>query len=531
MNENLIKQVMLHCYVKKIVLTAGLVVCFFCLSGFTQQEGGDKANKRKQMHKAENYFDKGDYNNALIIFNELLKNDSLSSYLNYHVGVCKFHLSRYRSEALSHLELSGPKINTEIYYYLGRLYHLNMDFEKALLFLNKYYSLYDREYDDELISQLINNVSSAQTLMAKPVLVDIINMGNLVNSQFPEYVPLITADGKKIFFTSRRPGSSNNEKDELGNFYEDIYVADIVDGKWSVPKQLPEPVNSNTHDACVALTPEGENLLIYRTNKALTGGDIYFSETDGITWTEPKMLDEVINSPEWNEPSATISSSGDMIIFSSNRPGGEGGMDLYRCMKLPNGKWSQPVNLGNLINTPLDEDAPFIHPDGSKLYFSSKGHTNMGGYDIFRSNLDSSGQWGRVINMGYPLNTVDDDIYFVLSADEEIGFFSSVRKNGLGETDIYSVTFLDHQFGYIVKNGYINDQDGNPLSAKITLLETDEHKIQGIYKSNRLTGRFIFLINPDHEYQLLFEADGFHPLTIDVKSELDILQVELTKKE
>lgn len=521
---------MLHCYAKKIMITALLAVCFQCVNSFAQEEKLSKSARRKQLHKAENYFDKGNYDNALIIFNELLKEDSLSSYLNYHVGVCKFHLSRYRSEALRHLELSSPKVDAEIYYYFGRLYHINMDFEKALFFFDKYYSLDQREYDDDLVSQLINNVSSAHTLMAKPVLVEIINMGSKVNSLYPEYVPLITADGKKIFFTSRRPGSSNNEKDALGNYYEDIYVSDIVDGNWSEPKQLPAPVNSNTHDACVGLTPEGENLLIYRTNKALTGGDIYLSETDGITWTEPKLLDEVINSVEWNEPSATISSSGEMIIFSSNRPGGFGGMDLYRCIKLPNGKWSQPVNLGDQINTPLDEDAPFIHPDGNKLYFSSKGHTNMGGYDIFRTDLDSLGHWGRVVNLGYPVNTVDDDIYFVLSADGEIGFFSSVRKNGLGETDIYSVSFLDNQFGYIVKNGYVNDQNGNPLQAKITLLETDEHKMQGIYKSNRLTGRFIFLINPDHQYQLIFESEGFHPLTVEVNSELDLLNVELIKK-
>jgi tetratricopeptide (TPR) repeat protein len=518
---------MLHYYAKQIV-----VISVAASLAFTFNSGGgkEKASKRKLRHKAEVYFDNGDYYNALHAYNQLLVSDSASPYLNYHIGVCKFHIKRFRGEALSHLEKSSSAINPEIYYYLGRLYHLEMKFDQALICLQKYQSLSEREFEDLHVAQLIRNVASARTLMEKPVNVVISNLGSAINTSYPEYVPLISADGKKLFFTSRRPGSTGELQDAFGVFYEDIYVSEVKNAEWSAPVQLPGPVNSATHDACVGLTAEGENLLLYRTDQALTGGDIYISEYNGSEWNSPHLLDAVVNSEHYVEPSACLSASGDVIIFSSNRPGGFGGKDLYRTIRLPNGKWSLPQNLGKDINTVFDEDAPFIHPDGNKLYFSSKGHVNMGGYDIFRSDLDASGNFGAAINIGYPVNTVDDDIYFVLSADGTLGFFSSVRQGGFGETDIYAISFVESGFGYIVKNGFVRSADGTPLQAKITLIDMDTQKLQGIYRSNRLTGRFIFLFDPDHSYELIIDAEGYHPVTMQVDGDADLVQIELTAK-
>jgi tetratricopeptide (TPR) repeat protein len=485
---------------------------------------------KKKLHKAENYFDHGDYYNALVIFEELLKSDTTSAYIHYHLGVCKFNIRRLRSEALAHLEKSNDKVNPEIYFYLGRLYHLNEDFDKALTNFNKYRNLEMRDHEDAYVDQLIANITTAKKLLAEPVTVEISNLGEIINTAFPEYVPLISADGNKLFFTSRKAGSTGGLKDAYGDYYEDIYYSEYIDGQWSKPVQMSEPVNSATHDACVGLTPEGENLLIFRTNAALTGGDIYLTESDGTNWTNPVLLDPVINNIEWNEPSACYSPDGEHIYFSSNRPGGFGGKDIYRSVKLPNGKWSLAMNLGAKINSPFDEDAPFVHSNGKEFYFSSKGHTNMGGYDIFKADMDSTGNWTNTKNIGYPINTVDDDIYFVLEADGQTGYFSSNHPDGYGETDIYSLHFTAIEPGYIVKSGVVTDLENAPLSAKITLIETDMRKVSGVYKSSRLTGKFVYLKNDMYHYEIVVEAEGYYSKTMHLTEEnADSLTIQLTK--
>ena len=315
-----------------------------------------------------------------------------------------------------------------------------------------------------------------------------------------------------------------------GQYYEDIYFSELKDGIWSSPKQLTAPVNTPTHDACVGLTPEGENLLIYRTNNTLTSGDIYLTESDGSKWSEPIILDEVINSADWNEPSACFSPDGGTIYFTSNRPGGLGGKDIYRAVKLPGGKWSEPMNLGPNINTPFDDDAPFVHSNGKELYFSSKGHENMGGYDVFKSEIDSNGNWQKAKNMGSPINSTDNDIYLVLTADGQTGFLSSSRDGGLGETDLYSFRFTYGDPGYLVGEGFVRDENGNPINAKITVIETDIMKIHGVYKANRLTGKFIYLHCEDHDYEIVVEAEGYNSKTVYMTGDtFNTIEINLNK--
>lgn len=513
-------------YIKKIALVTLLI---FVTGNSFADPCGNKS--KKKLHKAENYFDQGEYLKSMEIFEELLKEDPNSAYINYHIGVCKYHLKHYRREALSYFLKSNEKISPEIDYYLGVLYHINLDFEKAELHLRKYLTAPIRDHDEAYINQLLNNVFSAQKLISQPILVEIYNMGETINSEYSDYVPLITANGNELFFTSRRPGSTGGEKDVLGNYYEDIYVSHKVNYSWTKPEQLPSPVNTNLHDACVGLTPEGDNLLIFRTNENLISGDIFMTESDGKTWNTPVLLDPIINDPKWNDPSACFSPDGESIYFSSDRPGGFGGKDIYRSVRLPNGKWSLAKNLGENINTPFDEDAPFIHANGKELYFSSRGHENMGGYDIFKSVIDSNNEWSMAINVGYPLNTVEDDIYFVLVADGETGYLSSSRSGGFGETDIYSFHFTVLDAGYMVNEGYVKNEEGKPVSAKLTIIESDNLKVQGIYRSNKTSGKFIFLRCSDFEYKVIVEAEGYYTKTIQIEVDFEnSIQIELEKK-
>ncbi|MFZ5554084.1 MAG: hypothetical protein ACOZCO_13290 [Bacteroidota bacterium] len=515
--------------IQYIVFSLLLLLSF----SFASAQALTKKEKKKIRIKAENLFDKGDYYNSLQLFEQLLQADSLDPYLNYHAGVCKYNIKRLRYDALKNFERAKVKPVIELYYYLGNMYHLHQMFSEAMSEYEKYLLKKSdmKEHSDQEITLLLEKCAYAmKELSRENNIISISNIGEKINSPYPEYVPLVSADGKKLFFTSRREGSSGNRKDPMNDYYEDVYMAEYLNGQWKNVIRVDSPVNTRTHDACVGLTPEGENLLIYRTSASLVAGDIYLTTFDGTKWSDPVLLDEEINSPEWVEASACFSSDGNTIYFSSNRPGGYGGKDIYRSVKLPNGEWSKAVNLGSEINTMYDEDAPFIHPDDDKLYFSSTGHPGMGGYDIYRSDRDEAGNWQKPVNLGYPLNTVDDDIYFVLSADGSTGYFSSKREDGFGETDIYIVTFRDN-FGYKVVTGFVLNEEKSPVDAKLVVLDKSSRKINGEYHSNPLTGRFIILLEPDKEYSIVVEAKKYYSITEDIEPSNETLQYILKRKD
>jgi hypothetical protein len=292
-----------------------------------------------------------------------------------------------------------------------------------------------------------------------------------------------------------------------------VYISNKVDGKWNKAENIGPPINTETHDACVGLSPDGTTLILYRTSKDLLGGDLYWSELEGNKWSAPQKYADNINSPDYQEASASITANGNTIYFSSNRPGGQGGKDIYRVVKFGNGDWSLAQNIGNTINTPYDEDAPYIHPDGKTLYFSSNGHTGMGGYDIFQSTLNDDGTWSTPENLGYPVNNVEDDIYFVLSAHGSMGYYSSEKKGGLGGQDIYTIYPASEPRILVVLKGKILTTDGQPLKARIIINETPDYSEKdlpwGEYNSNSVTGKYMIVLPVDKKFYLHVESPGF----------------------
>jgi hypothetical protein len=287
-------------------------------------------------------------------------------------------------------------------------------------------------------------------------------------------------------------------------------MAQRVDDVWGTARNLGAPLNSLVHDATVGLDPDGSSMIIYRTQKDLVSGDLFECRLQGGAWQQPVLMTDKINGKS-HEPSASIAPGGQEIYFTSDRPGGYGGRDLYRIRRLPNGEWSLPLNLGPMVNTPFDEDAPFIHSDGITLFFSSNGHATMGGYDIFKTTLidaDMNG-WSLPENMGYPLNTVNDDIYFSLSADGFTGYFSSERPGGLGQQDIYEVIFPGSQLDHLVVRGVVADASEEPIKARILVTDELSEEIIGVFNSNERTGRFLLVLHPGQRYNLTVEAPGY----------------------
>lgn len=471
-----------------------------------------QTSRYKLWSKANKAFEYGDYLSALQIYEKLYDTDSSNSELNFKMGICNYEIKKYRPLSKKYFSNVSAADFPEANYYLGRLNHLDKEYDKAIYHYNQYKHFgIDNEYSNKMIEDLIEKCHTAiyfESNIDKSIKVR--NLGNTVNTEYPEYAPLIPAEGNFIVFTSRRKNDIWKNTDPLGNYFEDIYISQNKGSNWQTAVMLDTIINTSVHDACTGLSADGEKLLIYRTSKDLRSGDIYESFYSNKKWSTPTLLGSNVNSPDFLETSACYSSDGEMVFFSSNRPGGFGGKDLYLAKKVPNGKWGEPFNLGPLVNTEYDEDAPFVHPASDILFFSSEGHKNMGGYDIFKSSFNEVSRFSIPENLGCPVNTVDDDIFFVLNTDASLGYLSSQREDGFGSHDIYSVFFPVNNIPLYAYNVHVQDESNNIIKkVEITLKEVDNQNIFGIYKSNEQTGKLLIISKPKKEYQITIRSEGY----------------------
>jgi len=497
----------------------------------------DKKDKdfTKNINIATKKMYQGDYYGALKIYNTLFQQDSLDKQLNYNMGVCNYQVKNY-DEAEKNFLKTNSSSGVELFRYKAEVAHHQMKFKKALNFYNAYKLISGKkELNNEEINILIEKTRYAELAIKDRRDVLITNLGSTINTEYHEYVPLISADESTLFFTSRRPGGVGNLRDPNNIPYEDIYVTNKVNNTWGKPQILREGLNTKTNDACVGIAPDGQTLFIFRTNEDLVSGDLYESKREIDDWANPTKLGSDINS-EYIESSATISADGRTLYFSSNRPGGYGGKDIYRVLKLPNGKWSKAINMGATINTEADEDAPFINVDNKTLYFSSKGHQNMGGYDVFKTSKEK-GKWSIPENLRYPINTVNDDIFFILSANGRVGYYSSSKRDSYGKQDIYKIVLKDQENKkYVIKANVGQKKGRDPLSARITLIENESKKVEGIYKSNSNNGNFILIVDADKTYNIIIESENYHPyisnLDFDINDDKPIVfKLERKKRE
>lgn len=472
--------------------------------------------QKKLKKEADYYFSYGEYFNAQNIYDSLYQFDSISPELNFRLGICALVTNDDKSKSTEYFKTAGERGHTEALFYLANWYHLQNDFDESIELYEKYKSADGkRSIDETEIDRRIATSNRAREMMNNPVDVRIENIGSLINTEYSEYVPVISADESVLIFTSRRKGGTGGKLDAYGKYFEDIYISYKENDEWLPPIGIGSNINTDSYDACVGLSSDGHTLITYKANESFTGGDLYWSALEGDVWQKPVKYGPNINS-EYMEPSASLSADGNTLYFSSNRPGGYGGLDLYRVVRLPNGEWSLPVNLGPAINTIYNDDAPFIHPDNITLYFSSQGHVTMGGYDIFKSELgeeDTVGNrdWSSAENLGYPINTTDDDIYFVLSADGKRGYYSSSMIGGYGDQDIY-VMHMPYEFKELtIIKGAVTSADSlaKPLKARIVLRDYESKKMQALYHSNSKTGKYMLIIPPDKKIRISVEVPGY----------------------
>lgn len=480
----------------------------------------------KRMYAdAEEYFISENYTAALPLY---LKLDSINGNANlkFKIGFCYLYASTYKAKSIPYLEeaikdvakkymegeISEKQAPLATSYYLAKAYHYNYDFDKAIAMYQRYKTELGTDpklqADRDEIDHDIETCNNGKELIKHPKEIIVTNLGKEINSPFPDYSPVLSLDEKTIIFTSRRPEENKNLKEPNGQYFEDIFTSDFTNDKWENAKTIGDNINTTGHEATVNLSADGSKLLIYKDNNG--NGDLYLSEFKSQAWSVPEYIGAPINTPSW-ESHACFSADNRILYFVSDRPGGFGGRDIYKCLKLPNGQWGPAENLSSIINTKYDEDGIFIHPDGKQIYFSSKGHKSMGGFDIFTSIISGeNAYWSEPVNVGYPINTPDDDVFYITAADGKRAYYSSDKEGGYGEKDIYLITFPEYEPRdiAILVGKIINYTKEDISNNEISIVDAKTNDTLQIINANGISGKFGTNLPVGNTYKTSYTVNG-----------------------
>lgn len=527
-----------------------MVVVLACLAGTTSLYG---QTEKKALRNADQHLGYDEYKQAIPYLKEALGYNDKNAIAHYLLGKSLFITYR-KKEALTHFEKAyalNRDVSNSISLYYAKCLHYTLQFDEAMVQYKRalnYINKKNQEYKET--QRAIEHCKYGKEAVTKPVRAKVVNVGPPVNTQHSEHSPVINADESILIYTTVYPSNVGCKGDPMCGL-EDIYISEKQGKKWGKPKPIDE-INTNNHDATIGLSPDGQKLFVYKNPPG--SGDIFSSELKGKEWTKPESMGKMINSKDWEE-AVSLSPDGKTIFFTSDRPGGKGLSDIYVARMDEKGEWGEPKNLEKL-NTPSWERTPFIHPNGVELFFSTNGRTDcIGGFDIYRSTLQSDGTWGEPENMGYPINTPDDDIYFVFSADQKTGYYSSAKEGGYGEKDIYKIIIEDEPEivvidekdpePVVVKNaltilkGVITDaKTMQPVEASLQVVDNDKGQVVANFTSNSATGKYLVTLPSGKNYGIRVEnpeylfksvnvnipvSDGYQEIIKDV--ELDKIEV------
>ncbi len=486
----------------------------FCLlivfSAFAQK----KSEIKDKFVEAESWFLFEEYQDALPLYEELLKIDSTNANINYRTGVCYLNIPGEKHRAITFLEKAIQNINPkykegnyretrapiDAYFYLGNAYRINNMLEKAIDTYEYFKQNMDEKvYEVSVVDHQINACKNALKLQASPVFLDFVNLGETINTRFRDFNPVVSGDANTIAYT------------QTSQFGQDMVFFSVKEnGLWSPPYNMTFDLGAEDLKTA-SLSYDGKTLYLYKLDDY--DGNIYLSRFEDGTWTKIEKLNDNINTKFW-ESHASESKDGNSLYFTSNRKDTYGGLDIYVSQRDSTGEWGPATNLGENVNTIYNEEAPFLSADGKTLYFSSYGHFNIGGYDIFYSSLFDNNEWSPPLNMGYPINTPDDDVFYVPVGEGYYAYYSLYSDSGYGMEDIFllEIYSIEHPRKFLIR-GIVSLGAVSPdlyETISIHVLDTDKKDtVTTVQPTN--TGDYEFIIGAG-EYDLHYKGEGFDPV-------------------
>ncbi len=500
---------------KRIVLLLSLLVTLTSNNLFSQS----KAEIKNNFYDAESWILFEAYQDALPLYIQLLQRFPDNANFKYRIGQCYLNTPGEKEIAIRYLEDAVKNIDPkykegkfkesgapyDALYYLANAYRINNQLDKAI----ETYSLFKKNlnpeiYDTTVVDLQVQSCRNAKELMSRPIFIIKHNLGSIINESTSEFNPVVSDDEKMIVFSKTEP------------FYEALLYSVKSDGQWSVPQNMNEILKVDRDIYPTSLSSDGKTLYLY--SSADYDGIIYSSTFENDTWSPLVKLNDNINTKYW-ESHATISHDNKKLYFTSNRKGTFGGLDIYVSERDSTGDWGEPSNLGAVVNTAYNEETPFLSKDDKTLFFSSRGHFNMGGYDIFSSTLKADGEWSEPVNEGYPLNTTDDDVFFKPSIGKYQGYYAMNTPEGYGKLDIYRVEiFSDEHPRKFIISGTASVDDLMGIYKDSVRIDVKNNTSPGqsmIVYTNPETTEYQFNV-PQGDYKLDYEGYGGEKVTRDL---------------
>lgn len=502
-------------YYRITLFSLAMTMLLFFWAGNVQSQ-----NFEKKIYNADKYFKIRNYSEALPLYLEAIEGGIKDPMTYYRTAVSYQNMPEIDDQvkAIPYFEsaIKGgvDKLPSRVYFNLGDAYHKDGQIEEAIASYEKYKAtVKGNQSSSNEVDHALEVASNALSMMSSPKDVNVINFGAVVNSKYTEYNPVVSTDESVMAFTALRPNTGKTRSGD--KFVEEIYISYNTSGTWSQPE--PIEITSDYNVGTAGMTADGQQMIIF-IGGAGGGGNLYTIDKSGKEWSKPATLGSRINSRSL-ETTASLTPDKKTLYFSSSRPGGYGGLDIYKTVKNDAGEWEAPVNLGPEVNTKYDEDAPFIHPDQWTLFFTSDGHNTMGGRDIFVTRLFND-EWTTPENMGYPINTTANDNYFTLTADGRKGYFSSDRKGGQGGQDIYAIDMPEEEANIpltMIKGRILDGETNEPLASTIYMVDVASgKKLDFVYQPDPKTGNYLIILPPAKNYDMIIESEGFLPYTLNI---------------
>jgi len=516
-----------------------LVLAFVGFSSVAQNTKNsvfDNASIEIKKFNAKQAYNSGDLTTALKLYSEILTAKPQDAEISFHIGECYQDQGDY-DQAVNNFEKAekeDPNCDDDLHIKLGQAYLQLEQVDNALKEMETYKKKFadsPKKLADNEIEHYIKQCENAKQMMASPVKVTVVNLGETVNTSYDEKSPSITADGKTLIFTSQRPlmmsKSGQGEMELIDNVYSSAW--DSAKGKWNLSYPVTGDVNeAYGKTACSSISPDGTQMFLYKNNNtSALGGDIYVAKKSHAgKWSQPVSLGSPVNT-SYYEDCACLSPDGSTLYFISEKPGGYGSADIYTSSKLSKTEWAPPVNIGPTINSKYDEGGLSMAPDGKTLFFSSNGDGSMGSYDIFKSVMSDSGKWRKPVNLGYPINTVSTDVSLTMSADCKTAYFASNRKGGVGGRDIYMVDLSQYPIlaadsasmkptGLSILRGKVTNEKSKPVEeAVVTVMDSNNVKIAGL--KTDAEGMYFITLKANCKYKIKVSSKGFKSSNVPVK--------------